>query len=134
MAIQTRYAGDAQGINNVDATYDGTLGTIIATGLTKNPTALSITLGKSQTFAVADSATGGVVETFLRQIAVDSTIVMYQVNSGQLSVLLEATGNTTTNIVARITALGNATVAGGSNIWANSVTGVSTVGFKLATS
>jgi hypothetical protein len=134
MAIQTRYAGDAQGINNVDAAYDGTLGTIIATGLTKNPTALSISLGKSQTFVAADSATGGVVETFLRQIAVDSTIVMYQVNSGLLSVLLEATGNTTTNIVTRITALGNATVAGGSNIWANSVTGVSTVGFKLATS
>ena len=133
MAIQTRYAGDAQGINNVDAAYDGTLGTVIATGLTKNPTAISINLGKSQTFAVADSSTGGVVETFLRQIAVDSTIVMYQVNSGQLSVLLEAAGNTTTNILARITALGNATVAGGSNIWANAAT-LSNTGFKLATS
>ena len=36
MAIQTRYAGDANGVNNVDAKYDGTLGTIISTGLTKN--------------------------------------------------------------------------------------------------
>jgi len=133
MAIQTRYAGDAQGVNNVDVAYDGTLGTVIATGLTKNPTAVSINLGKSQTFVLADSATGGVVETFLRQIAVDSTIVMYQVNSGQLSVLLEAAGNTTTNILARITALGNATVAGGSNIWANAAT-LSNTGFKLATS
>ena len=134
MAIQTRYAGDAQGVNNVDAAYDGTLGTVIATGLTKNPTAISIVLGKSQTFAVADSATGGVVETFLRQIAFDSTIVMYQVNSGQLSVLLEAAGNTTTNILARITALGNASVgAGGSNIWANAAT-LTNTGFKLAQS
>jgi cytolysin (calcineurin-like family phosphatase) len=133
MAIQTRYAGDAQGVNNVDSDYIGTLGTVIATGLTKNPTAVSIVLGKSQTFALADSATGGTVETFLRQIAVDSTIVMYQVNSGQLSVLLEAAGNTTTNILARITALGNATVAGGSNIWANAAT-LTNTGFKLAQS
>jgi len=133
MAIQTRYAGDAQGVNNVDSDYLGTLGTVIATGLTKNPTAVSIVLGKSQTFVLADSTTGGVVETFLCQIAVDSTIVMYQVNSGQLSVLLEAAGNTTTNILARITALGNASVAGGSNIWANAAT-LTNTGFKLAQS
>ena len=134
MAIQTRYAGDAQGINNVDAAYDGTLGTIIATGLTKNPTAIAITLGKSQTFAVADSATGGVVETFLRQLALDSTIVMYQVNSAGMSVLLEATGNTVTNLQTRIQSLGNASVgAGGSNIWANAAL-ITNVGFKLATS
>ena len=42
MAIQTRYAGDAQGINNFDAKTDGTLGTIISTGLTKAPVALKI--------------------------------------------------------------------------------------------
>ena len=45
MAIQTRYAGDANGINNVDAKTDGSLATIIATGLTKNPTAIKIVLG-----------------------------------------------------------------------------------------
>ena len=133
MAIQTRYAGDAQGINNFDAAYDGTLGTLIATGLTKSPTAIAITLGKSQTFAVADSATGGTVETFLRQLAIDGTVVMYQVNSGQLSVLLEATGNTVAGLQTRIQSLGNASVAGGSNIWANVAT-LTNVGFKLATS
>ena len=56
MAIQTRYAGDANGINNVDAKYDGTLGTLIATGLTKNPIAIKVVLGPSagvqQSFAV----------------------------------------------------------------------------------
>lgn len=132
MPIQTRYAGDANGVNNVDAATDGTLATIIATGLTKNPTALKVALGKSQTFSSADSATGGVVETILRTIGLDSTIVMYQVDSGQLSVLVEATGSETSTINTRIQALGNATVAGGSNVWANVSTTTSSTGFKIA--
>jgi len=90
MAIQTRYAGDAQGITNVDANTAGALDTIIATGLTKSPTALKIT--GFGTFSAAESGTGGPVETILRSIAIDSTIVMYQVSSTQLSVLVEATG------------------------------------------
>jgi len=132
MAIQTRYAGDAKGINNVDAEYDGTLATIIATGLTKNPTALTVKLGKSQTLSSADSATGGFVETVLRTIGVDSTIVMFQVDESQISVLLEATGSNATAIGTRIQALGNASVAGGSNVWANVTTVSSSLGFKLA--
>ena len=153
MAIQTRYAGDAQGVNNVDAKTDGTLGTIIATGLTKNPTALKIS--GFGTFSAAESATGGAVETILRSIAQDSTITCYQVNSGSLSVLLEATGagaansgygyNTTTlaqigtALQTRIQAIvgaygaGNISAASG-NVWANAATVVSSVGFKLALS
>jgi len=135
MAIQTRYAGDAQGVNNVDATTDGTLGTIIATGLTKNPTAIKITLGGTaqQSFLKGDSSTGGPVESILRQIAVDSTIVMYQVDTNQLSVLVEAAGNTTTAIATRIQSLGNAsTTLGTGNVWANVATVSSSNGFKLA--
>jgi hypothetical protein len=133
MAIQTRYAGDANGINNFDAATDGTLGTIIATGLTKSPTAIAVTLGKSQVFAKGDSATGGPVEAILRQIAIDSTIVMYQVDTTGLSVLVEATGNTTTNIGTRIASLGNASATLGSgNVWANAATVASTVGFRLS--
>jgi hypothetical protein len=137
MAIQTRYAGDANGVINVDAKVDGTLATIVATGLTKNPTAIKITLGGAtpQTFLAGDSATGGPVETILRTIAIDSTIVMYQVDSGQLSVLVEATGNTTTNIATRITGLATANLSaalGTGNVWANIVTVSSTNGFKLA--
>jgi hypothetical protein len=131
MAIQTRYAGDANGINNVDAAVDGTLATIIATGLTKNPTAIKVLLGKSQTFDSLSSSTGNSVETILRQIAIDSTIVMYQVDTDRLSVLVEAAGNTTTNIGARITALGNISVGSG-NVWANAATVSSTTGFKIA--
>mgnify|MGYP003345876039 CR=1 FL=1 len=121
MAIQTRYAGDANGINNVDAKYDGTLGTIIATGLTKNPVALKV-LQPGVTNQVSDSATGGNVEAILRSIAFDSTITMYQVDTDRISVLLEAQGNTTSAIQTRIQAL--------SNMGAATVT--SSNGFKLA--
>ena len=124
MAIQTRYAGDAQGVNNVDAKTDGTLATIIATGLTKNPTAIKIVLGGAvqQAFTVLDSATGGSVEAILRQIAIDSTIVMYQVDTDRISVLLEAQGSATSAIQTRIQALTNMGTA----------TVTSANGFKLA--
>ena len=131
MAIQTRYAGDANGINNVDAKYDGTLATIVATGLTKNPTAFTVKLGKSQTFEAADSATGNAVETLLKTIAIDSTVVMYQVDSGQLSVLCEAVGSNVSAISDRITALGNISVSSG-NVWANAATVSGSLKFKLA--
>jgi hypothetical protein len=133
MAIQTRYAGDAQGINNVDAKTDGTLATIIATGLTKNPLALKVALGNSQTFAATDSATGGPVESILRQIAVDSTIVMYQVDTDRLSVLVEATGSDASTIQTRIRTLANASATlGTGNVWANAATVTSSTGFKIA--
>jgi len=129
MAIQTRYAGDAQGINNVDAKTDGTLATIIATGLTKNPTALKINgLG---TFSAAESATGGPVETILRSIAVDSTIVMYQVDATQLSILVEATGSDAATIQTRIRALGG-NIGLAANIYAPTASVSSANGFKLA--
>ena len=130
MAIQTRYAGDAQGINNVDAKTDGTLGYLVATGLTKNPTALKIT--GFGTFSAAEAGTGGAVETILRQIAVDSTIVMYQVDTTQMSVLVEATGAPAGAIQTRLQGLGgNIGIAG--NIWSGGgVTVSSANGFKLA--
>jgi hypothetical protein len=118
MPIQTRYAGDAQGVNNVDATTDGTLGTIVATGLTKGPTALKIT--SVGTLSQSDSGTGGIVESILRQIAIDSTVTMYQVDTDRISVLLEATGSNDATKQTRIrTISANAVVA-------------STGGFKLA--
>jgi hypothetical protein len=133
MAIQTRYAGDATGVNNVDASYTGTLGSLIATGLTKNPTAIKIVLGKSQTFASTDLATGGPVEAILREIAIDSTIVMYQVDTDRLSVLVEATGGTDTTHATAIATLANASATlGTGNVWANAATVTSTTGFKLA--
>jgi F0F1-type ATP synthase membrane subunit c/vacuolar-type H+-ATPase subunit K len=58
---------------------------------------------------------------------------MYQVDTDRLSVLVEATGNTTSAIGARIATLGNASASlGQGNIWANATTVTSTTGFKIA--
>jgi carbon monoxide dehydrogenase subunit G len=152
MSIQTRYAGDANGINNVDGSYTGTLGSLIATGLTKNPIAIKILLGGAQTFATTDLATGGPVETILRALEIDGTVTMYQVDTSQLSVLLEASGAggsvgtstsegavilTTSQIATalqtRVQALtaNLSTALGTGNVWANVAT-VTSSGFKLA--
>jgi hypothetical protein len=144
MAIQTRYVGDAFGINNVDqSTTTGNV--IIATGLTKNPIALKVLLGNTQTFITGEMATGGAVETILRQIAIDSTVVMYQVDTStpQMDILVEASGagtqsgGVTTNasvataIQTRLQNLG-ANIGIASNIWAGGgLTVTSANGFKL---
>lgn len=130
MAIFTRRAGDAQGVNNVDSGR-GFLGNIVATGLTKSPTAIKVTLANSQTFTTSELVTGGAVETILRTIAQDSTIVMYQADSDRLSVLCEAIGTSTSTIQTRIQALGNVGIA--ANIYCGPGVAVSsTNGFKLA--
>ena len=146
MAIQTRFAGDALGINNVDSSYTAA-GYPVATGLTKAPIAIKVLLGNSQNFGTAEMATGGAVETILRNIAIDSSITMYQVETsgGQLSVLLEASGAGTSTAAAavqtaagvaaaiqtRVQAIGgNIGVAG--NVWAGGGVTVTTSGFKLA--
>lgn len=134
MAIFTRTAGDAQGINNVDAKTDGTLGTIIATGLTKNPLALRVALGNSQEFSATESRTGGSVETILRNIAQDSTVVMYQVDTAALSVLVEATGSDAATIQTRLRAIAGNIGAAANVYMGPGVTVSSAVGFKLAAS
>lgn len=130
MAIFTRTAGDANGVNNFDSGR-GFLGNIVATGLTKYPTALKLTLANSQTFTTAELATGGAVETILRNIEQDSTVVMYQVDTDRLSILVEATGATTAALQTRIQSLGNVGIA--ANIYCGpGVTVTSAGGFKLA--
>ena len=132
MAIFTRRAGDANGVNNVDSGR-GFLGNIVAGGLTKNPTAIKVLLGKSQTFDATDLATGGPVEAIIRQIAVDSTVVMYQADTDRLSVLVEATGSNATAIGTRIASLANASsTLGTGNVWANATTVTTSTGFKIA--
>lgn len=95
MAIQTRYVGDANGIVNVDSGV-GFIGNIVATGLTKAPIALKINAGNIAATAsngtASEMVTGGAVETILRAIAIDSTVTMYEVDTGQISILLEASG------------------------------------------
>ena len=156
MAIQTRYVGDSNGVVNVDNNLNsiGT-GAIIATGLTKPPMAFKIGMASSAGNIALETVTGGAVETILRSIGVDSTVVMYQVEttgqttSNQISVLLEASGagaagsattagtnsspsTIATALTTRLSGLsssGNIGVAG--NIWAAGIT-VTQSGFKLA--
>lgn len=129
MAIFTRRAGDANGVNNVDSGR-GFLANIVSTG-NKTPTALKIVLANSQTFAATDLATGGAVETILRTITVDSTVVMYQADTDRLSVLCESIGSNAATIATRIRALGN--IGTTSNIFGGPGVGVtSSTGFKIA--
>lgn len=134
MPIVTRVNGDAEGVVNFDSATDGTLGTIVSTGLTKSPLALRIALGNSQEFSAAESGVGGAVETILRQIAIDSSIVMYQVDTAAMSVLVESTNSDAATIQTRIRALG-ANIGAAANVYAGGgVTVSSAVGFKLAAS
>jgi hypothetical protein len=153
MAIQTRYAGDANGVVNVDSGI-GSVGQIISTGLTKAPIAIKLTLGPAgalQTFQAADMNTGNAVETLLRAIELDGTITMYQVDTTQMSVLLEASGaggsvGTSTSegaviqtaasvasaLQTRIQALGPNIAVSSGNVWANAITVSASNNFKLA--
>jgi hypothetical protein len=92
MAIFTRTNGDAKGVVNVDVGTRGAgIGQIIATGIGKHPTAFKI---DSSIDLRGEMGVGGQVETILRVLSTRSTIIAYQVennDSGQLSVLVEAT-------------------------------------------
>jgi hypothetical protein len=146
MAIQTRYAGDANGVVNVDSGI-GSLGYPVATGLTKEPILVKIA---GVTFTAGEMNTGGAVETILRAVEQDSTVTLYQVDSTQISVYLEATGaggangdtlqgaaivtsaDVATALQTRLTALssgGNIGIAG--TVTAANLT-VTSSGFKLA--
>ena len=134
MAVFTRTNGNAQNVvsvGNISLSTEATSsGLPISTGIGKPIQCFGITANAS---LAAQLGTGEAVETILRTIALDSTIVMYQVDTNQLSVLVEAAGNTTTNIGARITAQGNlSTALGTGNVWANAATVTSTTGFKIA--
>jgi len=113
MAIVTRYNGSAAGVVNIDrgrgdapdlvANSSG----IISTGIGKHPTAYKIT-GDSFTFPVDQLAVGGAVETILRTIQVAGTVVAYQVDATQMSVLCESTGwSLDANLQAAIVSIGN---------------------------
>lgn len=109
MPIFTRTAGDVYPVKNVDAGLTSPLTTtdvIIAPGLTKTPTIFKVLLGNSQNFTAAEMDTGGAVETILRAIGRDSTIVMYQVqgSGGQMDVCVEATGTDAAGLQTRLRA------------------------------
>jgi len=128
----TRVHGDAAGVVNFDIGMAGdtSTGIIIATGLTKGPTAFGITANVTLT---SELGVGGVVETVLRRVGVASTTTMYQVDGAQISLLLEATGfEAASNVAAALNSPVISTTANVANIVPVGFT-VTNVGFKLAT-
>lgn len=103
MAIFTRVNGDANGVVHVDVgAHGGGVGGIVSTGIGKHPTMYMI---NADTDISGETGVGGKVETILRTIATQATVIAYQVqdnNSGELRVLVEATGWTDAGLQAAI--------------------------------
>jgi hypothetical protein len=138
MAIVTRTNGDAHGVVHQDVGISGTgIGGIIATGLTKRPTAYKIVAtgaGPAAQDLRGEMGPNGAVEAILRVVAQAATITMYQVEddaSGTISVLVEGSG-WATDVALRdaVRALGAAAGVGPVDLTLS--TAVSTAGFKIA--
>lgn len=108
MAIFTRTNGDANGVVNVDTGVHGAgVGTLISTGIGKHISIFKLDTGSVDLSGQTD--VGGAVEAILRTVAVQSTIVAYQVendNSGEMRVVVEATGFDAAGLQAAVRALG----------------------------
>jgi hypothetical protein len=115
MAVFTRTNGNAQNVVSVGAvpasTEASTIGTVVSTGIGKPVQAFSINSNVAMTTSLGS---GEAVETILRTIGINSTLLAYQLSSavvggitnGLLSVLIEDSEWTTTSLEANIVALG----------------------------
>ena len=97
MAIFTRTNGDAAGVTNVDGGRSFANAAIINTGIAAPLTAYKISAitgtGAGSANLAAELTTGGAVETILRAVSANASILAYQVDSSsQISVLVERSG------------------------------------------
>lgn len=126
MAIFTRTNGDANGVVHVDtAVSGGGIGGIVSTGIGKHPSMYKLDTGTVD--LRGQTGVGGAVETMLRVIATQATVIAYQVendNSGEVRVLVEATGWATSDLQTAVRDLGT---VNGADL---SSTAVTSVGFK----
>jgi hypothetical protein len=129
MAVFTRVNGDAAGVVNVDAGRSLANAVIINTGIAAPLTAYKVTFGNGN-IGGSELVTGGAVETALRAISGNATVLAYQADTGsQLSVLVERSGWVSDAVLQQnLINLGNIGVA--SAAWVTTVT--STGGIKLA--
>lgn len=129
MAVFTRTNGDAGGVVNVDAGRSLANAVIINTGIAAPLTAYKVTFGNGN-IGGSELGTGGAVETALRTISTNATVLAYQADTGsQLSVLVERSGWASDSAVqTALVALGN--IGASSAAWVTTVS--STGGIKLA--
>ena len=139
-AVFTRTNGDAGGVRNVDAGRSFANATIVNTGIAAPLTGYKISLTNGN--LAAELTTGGAVETIVRIIEGNATVLAYQVDTGnQLSVLVERSGWASDTAIQTAIQTGNGqwTAATGGNIGATGnlyvgtqTTVTSTGGIKLA--
>jgi hypothetical protein len=150
MAVFTRINGDAAGVVNVDAGRYFANTKIINTGIAAPLTAYVIGFPKTGTGITgnlaAELTTGGAIETTLRIISGNATVLAYQVDpvpgattSSQLSVICERSGWASDTILQNaIQQTGAGDGAGNigatANVYAVSATVTSAYGLKLASS
>lgn len=128
MAVFTRVNGDAAGVVNVDAGRSFANAVIINTGIAAPLTAYKVLFTNGN--LAAELTTGGAVETALRIIEGNATVLAYQVDTGsELSVLVERSGwATDAALQGMLTGLGNIGATGAATVSTVSSTG----GIKLA--
>jgi hypothetical protein len=137
MAVFTRINGDAAGVVQVDAGRAFANASIINTGIAAPLTAYKI-LGGTNGNLAAELTTGGAVETILRIVSGNATVLAYQVDtSQQLSVIVERTGwasDTALQTAIRTTTAGDGAgnIGATGNTWVGAATVSSTGGIKLA--
>lgn len=131
MAIVTRVHGDAAGVVNVDVgTHGEGIGGIVATGISRRPTAYKIVANVDLR---GETVTGGAVEAIFRVVAQKSSMLAYQVEDatgGQVSVLVEGSGWSDADLQTAVRALGASVGVGPVSLAGTTVS--STGGLKLA--
>jgi hypothetical protein len=141
MAVFTRTNGDAGGVRNVDAGAAFANATIINTGIAAPLTAYKVAgiipTGGGAGNLAAELTVGGAVETILRIVSGNATVLAYQVDSNQqLSVLVERSGWTDTTIQAAVRQTtagdGSGNIGATGNTWVGAATVTSTGGIKFA--
>ena len=143
MAVFTRINGDSAGVPNVDAGRSFANASIINTGIGAPLTAYKITLPNNGNLA-AELTVGGAVETILRIVEGNASVLAYQVdanlaasgNGGNISVLVERSGwasdTALQNTIRSYVGQDNASNIGATGAcWGNLATVTSSMGLRL---
>lgn len=136
MAVFTRTNGDAAGVNNVGSGRSFANAAIINTGIAAPITAYKVALTNGN--LAAELTVGGAVETIVRAISGNASILAYQVDTGnQLSVIVErsswASDSALQTVVQTLNGGSAGNIGATANVWVGGgVSVTSTGGIKLA--